>query len=47
MGFHSGELAVQTRAGVRTRAERLAPMAAAASSAPPQLTSWRRRSWRS
>ncbi|CQA07978.1 Pyridoxamine 5''-phosphate oxidase [Mycobacteroides abscessus] len=28
VGFHSGELAVQTRAGVRTRAERLAPMAA-------------------
>ncbi len=28
VGFHSGELAVQTRAGVRTRAEQLAPMAA-------------------
>lgn len=28
MGFQSGELAVQTRAGVRSRAERLAPMAA-------------------
>lgn len=28
VGFHSGELAVQTRAGVRSRAERLAPMAA-------------------
>ncbi|TGD87602.1 pyridoxamine 5'-phosphate oxidase [Mycolicibacterium sp. CH28] len=28
MGFHSGELAVQTRAGVRTRAEQLAPMTA-------------------
>ncbi|MEM6110269.1 pyridoxamine 5'-phosphate oxidase family protein [Mycobacterium sp. 050272] len=27
VGFHSGELAVQTRAGVRSRAERLAPMA--------------------
>jgi predicted pyridoxine 5'-phosphate oxidase superfamily flavin-nucleotide-binding protein len=28
VGFQSGELAVQTRAGVRSRAERLAPMAA-------------------
>lgn len=28
VGFHSGELAIQTRAGVRARAARLAPMAA-------------------
>lgn len=28
MGFHSGELAVQTRVGVRSRADRLAPMVA-------------------